>query len=135
VNNEADNVGADPPFSVEELYALAQANQDHVVLAQCTIDGRPVQGLEDPINTPYRVQSPVFSFTLPDEDNLYQFFGFDVSGTIEPAVADGIFLMLAPLSVGEHTIHFWGRLLFTEETDGFDLDYNLDIAYHVTVQP
>jgi hypothetical protein len=135
LNSEADNA-IDPPLSVAELYALVQATQNHAVFLAATIDGQPVQGLSDPRHTPYRVQSPVFRFTLPEENNYYQFFGFDdVSGRISPAVADGFFLMVKPLSVGKHTIHFAGRLLFTQDPDGFDLDFSLDITYHITVQP
>jgi hypothetical protein len=49
----------------------------------------------------------VFSFVLP-EDNL---FGVpELGGTMAyPTVDEGIYLMLAPLSAGQHTIHFQPR--------------------------
>jgi hypothetical protein len=43
-----------------------------------------------------RLQSPPFPYELPAADNIIQFFGFDVSGTVAPAVADG-FYSFAPI--------------------------------------
>lgn len=42
-----------------------------------------------------------------------------------PAMSDGYWLMLAPLSVGEHTIHF----------AAMSGDLSLDVTYHLTVVP
>jgi hypothetical protein len=48
-----------------------------------------------------RLQSPPFKYTLPATDNLQQFFGFNVSGTVAPAVADGYYtLILGTLAPG-----------------------------------
>jgi hypothetical protein len=100
----------------------------------CTIDGVPVAGLNDAINGPYRIQSNRFSYTVASHDNLLaKVFGLPCipdGMTISPAVADGVFLMLAPLSVGHHTIHQIG-------TFG-PLDHPLflkDITYEITVVP
>src|SRR5262249_473615 len=84
-----------------------------------TIDGVPVQNL-DPVNTPYRAcAGPVaecsggsFSFSMPT-GNL---FGFPAS-TYGPAVADGIYLLLAPLTPGTHTITFGGTSTFFGSTN------------------
>ena len=44
--------------------------------------------------------------------------------------------MLAPLSAGSHTIHFIGALtLSVANGDPFDLDFRLDISYHLTLAP
>jgi hypothetical protein len=51
------------------------------------------------------------------------------------AVADGIYLMLAPLSIGVHTIQLKGTLKFTAEQDGFDFVFKQDVKYRITVQP
>ena|SRR2546427_3393345 len=48
--------------------------------------------------------------------------------------SDGYFVMLAPLSRGQHTIHFTSAFVFTEEEDGFDFSFSLDITYRITVQ-
>jgi hypothetical protein len=85
----------------------------------CEVDGVPVASLLS-----YREQSPVFSFVLP-EDNL---FGAPELGgtTAYPTVDEGIYLMLAPLPAGQHTIHF-----HAEETAPFT--YVEDVTYYLTV--
>ncbi len=125
-NSESDNLGVDPPMSLEELRAAAKANQDTVTSMTCEVDGRPIQGLEPAVSSPYRVVSPVFDYTIPD-NNLYQFLGVPFGPqTVEGAVADGVFLMLAPLSVGHHVIHF---------TASFSFGFAFDITYEIDVVP
>jgi hypothetical protein len=83
-----------------------------VTETSCAIDGVAVAGLDDPINTIYHVVSPPFSYTTAEHDNvLAGYFGAScIPGglTIYPAVGDGVYLMLAPLSPGKHTIHTVG---------------------------
>ena len=55
---------------------------------------------------------------------MQQSWGIDVSGWIGPAAADGVYLMLRPLPVGEHTIHIGG---------GNPGVFVLDITYNITV--
>jgi hypothetical protein len=90
----------------------------------CEIDGRPVADILS-----YRSPTPVggaFMVDLPEND-VWGLVGLtDVNGdifqpgTYGPSIQDGIYLMLAPLSKGKHTIHF---------TAG---DF-LDVTYHLTV--
>jgi hypothetical protein len=81
-------------------------------LTTCTIDGVPVAGIADPTNSVYNVVSPAFSYTTADRDNILSIVeGEDcIPGglTIYPAVTDGVYLMLSPLSPGRHTIHWVG---------------------------
>jgi hypothetical protein len=67
----------------------------------------------------------VFSYTLAPTDNiLTNHFGLSCIAdgtTVSLAAEDGVYLMLAPLSAGKHTIHF--------TVQGF-----LDITYELTVQ-
>ena len=50
------------------------------------------------------------------------------------AVADGYYLMLHPLPVGTHTIHFGGAYhLSVAEGDPFDFDGAADTTYYLTV--
>ena len=98
---------------------------DHAVNLSCTIDGQPLANLPA-----YRVESPLFTFGPLPGNNL---LGLP-TGTTSPAVSDGYFVMLAPLSSGQHTIHIAGAFVFTEEADGFDFSFTLDITYHVTVR-
>jgi hypothetical protein len=91
------------------------------------IDGVPVSNL-DSANPPYRAcaapvsqcSAPSFDITLPG-DNL---FGIP-AGPYGPAVADGAYLLLAPLTPGRHTITFGGTL-----SNGFsqDITYNLVVS-------
>jgi hypothetical protein len=79
----------------------------------CTIDGMLITGLSNVLTAPYRVQSTLFSYTCPAVHNiLHDLFGETCyqngSGTpytINGAVEDGVFLLIAPLSVGPHVIH------------------------------
>ena len=77
--------------------ALANESMDGVTTLECTVDGVPLEDLFD-----QRAESP--AFTLPD--TLLLDFGFEDLGDRFPAVADGFWIMLAPLSEGEHVIHF-----------------------------
>ena len=79
----------------EEIRALANAAMDGVDLLECTIDGVPLKNLFD-----YRAESPAFTLA----DTLLIDFGLP-PGDRFPAVADGYWLFLAPLSRGEHVIH------------------------------
>jgi hypothetical protein len=75
------------------------------------------------------VASPVFSYTLP-ADNVYAALdgGIPVPArTVTPAVGDGVYVMLKPLSPGLHTIHFSG--------DFGPGNFGLDVTYHITVVP
>jgi hypothetical protein len=59
---------------------------------------------------------------LPENDvwNLWT-YGLPVPGIYGPSIQDGIYLMLAPLSKGQHTIHFTAGTF-------------LDVTYHLTVR-
>ncbi len=83
------------------------------------VDSVSVKNLQD-----YRFQSPLFQFTVP-EDNIY---GIEAPLTRD-GLSDGYWIMLAPLSVGEHYIHFAG------EVDFFGTPFALDVTYHITVVP
>jgi hypothetical protein len=101
------------------IRALAAGTIDNAVGLACEIDGRSVKNLQA-----YRCQSPVFMGEFP-EGNL---FGYDVAvdgTTYGPAVDDGIYLMLAPLSAGKHTIRVMG---------GSGPSFRLEVTYHLTVK-
>jgi hypothetical protein len=106
-----------PPFfgsNEEELRACAVGFFDATGGLAAEIDGGSVTDLGR-----YRVQSPLFEFTLPEGNIL------GVPAGPGMAVSDGVWLLLAPLSAGEHMIHFTGT--FTE------FDFTLDITYHLNV--
>jgi hypothetical protein len=86
------------------------------------VDGRPLKDL-----TSYRSQSPEFTFgPLPDNNLLGA-----PAGATSPSVSDGYHVMLAPLSVGQHTLEFGGKLV----APPLNLTFIEDITYHITVTP
>ncbi|MFO7608562.1 MAG: hypothetical protein R6X35_05105 [Candidatus Krumholzibacteriia bacterium] len=105
------------PADPDELRAVLSASVDAIVDVSFTVDGRPLEDL-----APYRIQSPLFPLAFP-ENNV---FGVE-PGTYYPAAAEGYYAMLAPLPVGEHTIHI--RVDFGEV---FGVS---DVTFHLTVAP
>ena len=108
-----------------EQRATAEFLADHIVVSPfCTIDGVAVANILS-----YRVPSPQFTFTAPTP------WIFGDTGGAGTSVGDGYFLMLAPLAVGQHTLHFGGAFHFAvAEGDPFDFDASLDMTYHLTVR-
>jgi hypothetical protein len=133
VNIWADNTDCpQDSYSEDFLRGEAAAFQDQATNMSCTIDGVPVSGLSNGLTTAYRVQSPVFTYTVPGSNNLLNYFGLPCYVSNSPilinadAVADGVYLMVAPLSVGAHTIHFQGE-------SGSPATFSDDITYNITV--
>ena len=88
------------PCDVDDLRALAAANTEAAEVLEVTIDDVPVQNVRD-----YRASSPEpFSITYPENSVT----GVP-AGTYFPQVADGYWLMLSPLSAGQHTIRIHVR--------------------------
>ena len=106
----------DPPMTIQEIRDLLTFLNSGISDVTCEVDGVPVKS---PLN--YVEQSPVFSVTLPANNLL----GVD-AGTYSPCVDEGYYLMLAPLSKGEHTIHFTSNHVLFEIV--------VDITYHITVR-
>ena len=130
-----DNTGCpynNPLLTADQLAPQAAGLFSAVSKTTCTIDGVPVQGLDDPQNTLYRVQSPAFTYTVASHNNLLAAaFGepcIPDGTTVTPAVSDGVFLMVAPLSVGQHTIHSVGVVGPVATPFFFK-----DITYNITV--
>ena len=126
INSWVDNVCNTPPFTVDQLRALAASSVIPTENLHASIDGNPLTNLES-----YRAISPVFSYTLPPSpDNLIDAaFGVSLPGpcwpslTVTPAVADGFYIMLAPLTAGSHSINFGGS----------GPGITLDVTYNLTV--
>jgi hypothetical protein len=117
VNCEWDNVGyGGPPtkYTVSQLRAFCDPNGTtnpiNTSTLFATVDGVAVTNLSI-----YRAVSPVFSYTVPPyPNNIQSLFGAVIPGsswpttTVSPAIADGYYLMLAPLAPGPHTLTFGG---------------------------
>jgi hypothetical protein len=131
-----DDNSSCPAFTtntVAELQAAADGNWSAVTVTTCTIDGVAVGGLGDPQTSDYFTQATPFSYTTALTNSVIDAVYGDpcIAGgtTIGPAVADGVYVMLAPLAVGTHTIEFVG---IVGPTNAPYLD--VDLTYQVTVQ-
>jgi hypothetical protein len=96
-------------FTAAQLAAFDQQSWSAVTETTCTIDGIAIEGMDDPTNSVYNVVSTPFSYTTAAKDNI---LAGEVGATclpgdftIYPAVAEGMYLMIAPLSPGKHIIH------------------------------
>ena len=84
--------------TLSQLHTCAKAIQDHVTTLYAIIDGIPIPNLQE-----YRIQSPPFNFTLPQNNIL----GMPADTTTQ-AIADGNWVFLKPLSPGIHKLMFKG---------------------------
>ena len=109
--------------TAKEQRTCAKYWADHIVQPYCEIDGKAVAKPES-----YRVTSPQFTFTAPTP----WIFG-DTGGT-GTSVGNGYYILLSPLSPGEHTLRFGGILHFTLADDGFDGDFPIDMTYHLAIE-
>jgi hypothetical protein len=102
IEGDSDGYGG----SEAELRATAEFFADFIVPESlyCEVDGKRVKNLAD-----YRVQSPLFTFGPLPDNNILESFGYDApEGSTSDSVSDGVFVMLAPLSAGKHTVRFGG---------------------------
>ena len=91
----------------------AESTIDTVSTLEVTIDGVSIEHLKEN----FRVQSNPFPVKLP-KDNL-----FGVPPGTYTGISDGYWVLVEPLPVGEHTIHFAAQAVFEQ-----------DITYHLTVE-
>jgi len=107
--------------------------QDSVIQVQAIVDGVNVKGLDK-----YRIQSPLFNFTLGGNNIL----GLPAQTTTQ-AVSDGNWVFLKPLPVGKHVIYFKGGLksINATGTSGSNSNYTFagpygwdsPVTYHLTI--
>lgn len=108
------------PIQISDLRGTTAVEMDGITDLAMQVDGEDIPHIKER----FRVQSSVFGFTLPD-DNFFTAIGEGPfkGGTYFPAVDDGYYVMVAPLTIGHHTIHFHGA-------GGPDV---LDVTYHISV--
>jgi hypothetical protein len=104
-----------------ELRACANGRIDRVTTVEATLDGIAIADIRQ-----YRTQTALFTLTLPENNRL----GGPAAST--PAVADGYWLLLAPLAPGTHTL-----TLHTAGTraDNTPFDLTSTIALTTTTTP
>jgi hypothetical protein len=120
-NVECSNLEPDP-FHGDTPAARAACANGHIDRTSglfATVDGRAVQNLQG-----FRGQSPDFTFgPLPDPNIL---LGTDDVGLTGQSTDAGFYLLLTPLSIGNHTIHFGGT--FDEFNASIDTTYNIAVV-------
>jgi hypothetical protein len=104
----------------EELRACAKADQDLVIGKEITVDGVNVGNLDS-----YRFQSPLFNLTFP-ENNIS-----GIPPQTAKAISDGFWILLEPLSPGNHEIHFKAAL--GDPTAVGIANFALDVRYLLSV--
>jgi hypothetical protein len=123
VNTENDNVFYDRPVSVPRLRADAAAIIDGDYDIHAELDGGPLSQA--------RLASPVFPYFLPDEDNIYQFFGLEITGPIAPAVSDGYWSYIPPLPPGDYVLTFGAT---TPSSTPAQPPFTFNITYTIHVE-
>ncbi len=108
-------------YSEERSYAdlrecVERTNNENSQIMTASVDGKALQQLQR-----YKIESPPFNLTLPENHVL----GSAPVGRT-PAYAIGWFVMLEPLSEGEHTVKFG--------TTATDLSYSADVTYNLEVK-
>jgi len=132
----------DDKTTVDEVWAALQSPtegcgpRDNASGLSASVDKVAIDNL-DPSTTPYYVcagpsskgcTAPAFSLTFP-ADNLFTSFGVPLpAGTYFPVVADGYYLLLAPLRPGVHTIAFGGSAGVASNAFTQDITYTLRVT-------
>ena len=113
-----------------QLEQCAKEIQDSVMNTKASVDGKNITNLGD-----YRVQSPLFGITLPENNIL------NLPPQNTQAVSDGNWIFLKPLSEGYHTISFDGSLRNVSNIETNDSQYvfavpygwDNNVTYHLTI--
>jgi hypothetical protein len=100
-----------------ELSSCAKGYADGTTKADFTLDGVHLTNLL----TRYRFATSLFTFKYP-ADNVLQVSGPGVA----KAVANGLFVILAPLAPGQHTVEAQGA--------NASIGWAGDVTYHLTVR-
>lgn len=113
---ECSTVEEDPFYGRNEEELRACALGFTISDLQASIDGVEVKNLSQYIHT-----SPLFEFTLPEENILY------TDQLIGESVSNSAHLMLAPLQPGEHTINLQASIP--------ELQFTVDMNFQLSVTP
>jgi hypothetical protein len=109
-------------FTARELRASIAPFIDGATNLSVQVDGQPVGEL-------VRVRSRVFEVTMPT-DNIFNAPcggpGTSPAGTYSPAVDDGFYARLKPLSIGVHNLHIHSEVPSQNFVE--DITYNLTIV-------
>jgi hypothetical protein len=133
---EDDNTGCPTytDYTAAQLTTAVEGGWGAVTATTCTIDGVPVTGLDNPQTSSYLVITEPFSYKLAAYDNVLanypNFVGetcIPNGTTVSPTVAEGVCVMIRPLSVGTHTV------VITAAAPNYGVVYN--VTFNLTVKP
>ncbi|MBN2046036.1 MAG: hypothetical protein JW757_13520 [Anaerolineales bacterium] len=110
---ECSNVEEYPFYGGDEAEMRSCATGFTITDLQAAIDGVEVQNLDRYLHT-----SPLFDFTLPEDNILY------TDELVGQSVSYGAHLILNPLSPGAHSVHLHASIPEFE----FTIDVNLDLT-------
>jgi hypothetical protein len=100
----------------------ARAFVDQASSLEADVDGVSLQSL-----TTYRATTSLFTFT--GDPSLTAVLDPCITGSPQPGVSDGYWIMLAPLSAGTHTIHFRGVVTFQDGSSfATEVTYRLKVG-------
>lgn len=120
-------VDPDTTYSYTELRQFAADAVEAATDILCEVDGVTIVSAPTLAGAVrFRAQAEEFGYTIP-ADNVFVAACADapVSVVHAPVAADGIYVMLAPLAPGTHTIHCAGAFP--------TLSFTMNVVYHVTV--
>jgi hypothetical protein len=103
----------------EEMRTGVEEYIDTVTTLEASIDGVPLQNLSN-----YRIQSPFFNETLPNDNVLGE-----PEGTYL-AISDGYWVFLEPLPPGQHEIRLRGAII---DPTGITPSFETAVTYHLIV--
>jgi len=108
--------------TIPEVRAFANFFMNKVTSLEVSVNDVPLEDL-----FAYRAQSPAGGFFW--EGILQEDFGLDPYP--RPSAADGFWILLKPLAVGDHVIHIRGVVL--KDPPDIRETFELDITYNITV--
>jgi hypothetical protein len=115
--------GPESEAEMKEIRPGVKDAVDHATELEVIMDGVALQGLRN-----YRSQSPPsFLFTSPADGPPERV------GTHE-AFSDGYWIMLEPLSPGQHTLYFRGKFVFPGVDGGEEYVFETAVTYNLTIQ-
>jgi hypothetical protein len=101
-----DNIATVPPYTLEQMHDALNSVLNIPEELHASVDGIAVTNLLD-----HRATTPPIGVNFPSADNSLAFFYQQpIVGLVEPTIADGYWLMLEPLSLGQHVLRAGGKI-------------------------
>ncbi len=127
--SKASNFTAYPgDYTPKELADYAKLEADLVTGLAATLDGKAIANVASH-------REPALHIKLKESGpySIHNVFFQDAPTKAFPAATDGYYLMLKPLSVGDHVLHFSGTLPDRSSTPPLLGGFTSDTTYHIKV--